>query len=343
MNVSGEPFLNVKIKKEKITPPSTPTPPPPSSKPSTISDEDAYSLFRKIINDDPIETKRSIEPIKSSNQILAELFQVFNAPPPEVDTNLKEQSSAHHKKSKKSKKKHKKEKKADRKAKKKHKKHKKSDKHDVKIEPTSADDSSSTSDSGSDNGEKPNLKRIKSEPNDEEQTKKNGTGIPTKKRCHSKTREVVIRKEHNDSYDKEKSRNDKKSDLDKRTISKEDLTTKATTKTTTTSSTSSTHKIVIKNLSNSAVYRDTIKQVEEKLRSRRDRRSDDHDKSDGNDSVFSMSDEEIYLKDRKETHRDTKTDRFYGDEPSRRSLERDRHRRDRSGRRSRYVTFNVSN
>lgn len=332
MSASDKPYLNIKIKQEKITPPSTPTPPPPQFKPSTISDDDALSLFRKIIDDDPIETKKSIEPIKSSNQILAELFQVFNAPPPEVDVSAKEATSTHHKKSKKSKKKHKKEKKSDRKSKKKHKKHKKSDKHSVKIEAVSADDSSSTSESDSENGDKHNLKRVQNEPRDEEGTSKSENGTPAKKRCHSKTREVTIKKEHIDLYDKERSRDDKKHNSDKRTGLREEITIRTTTK----SSASSTNKIVIKNLSNSAVYRDTIKQVEAKLRSRTERRSDDRDKSDGNDSVFSMSDEEIYLKDRKEpSHRDTRTDRFYGDEPNRRSSERDRYRKERSGRRSR--------
>lgn len=112
---------SIKIKQEKITPPGSPVAkvigenPEPSVNPPD-------SLFDTNLN--PVnEDKKSIIPLKSSNELLAELFDVFNAKPPE--SIISEISST---KSKKKKKKHKK-----------HKKKSKSSNNDSKSESDSKD------------------------------------------------------------------------------------------------------------------------------------------------------------------------------------------------------------
>lgn len=309
---SDQPFLNVKIKQEKITPPSSPKRAPSNTNRNNEHDSNSkFDLFKKIINDEPIETKHVAEPIKSSNQILAELFQVFNAPPPEVDV-----LTSKHKKSKKSKKKHKKEKKSDKKSKKKHKKHKKTSKDSKsdKIDGMSNDNSSTSSDSSLENADELNEKTIKKELKRPKTRDIDEQLIPEKRRCHSKTR----------SGPPEEKQDDEKSRIDKSSSTKAGAIT------------SLSNKIKIKNLSNSEVYKETIKQVEEKekqklkdkkkerrhrTRKNSTRHESIHNRKDGDtDSAFTISDEETFLSDYDRNESSTRNrDKLYGDSGKRSS------------------------
>lgn len=320
---------NIKIKQEKITPPSTPTPEQDNVKKCT-SENESLSIFRKILNDEPIETKRLIEPIKSSNEILAELFQVFNAPPPEVDSvepkELKE--SKHSKKSKKSKKKHKKEKKSDRKSTKKHKKHKKSEKNEKSAAKCDGGSSSSTSSEFDNTVQEVSEKKARS---------------AIKRKINVKETEVVPEKQRRDSATRElppTSTNAENKDITKNVKNLQGIITKTEL--------SGSNKIKIKDLSNSDVYRETIKQVEEQAkqkeqkkekerhRERRKHRSKKSykrseeemtNKSEGDESAFSISDEESYLgyeqTSMHSSHRDHRNN-FYTDDFERHSSDRDR-------------------
>lgn len=82
--------LQIKIKEEKI------------------DEEVERKLDPNYVPAEPEDDKKNIEPLKSSNEILAELFSVFNAAPPEEllnDENLIEISKKKKKDKKKSKKK----------------------------------------------------------------------------------------------------------------------------------------------------------------------------------------------------------------------------------------------
>jgi len=70
-------FTKVKIKQEKPSPPR-------KKEPEEIIDEIIPTLFNNKGNDNTIDDKKSVEPVKSSNEILAELFKVFNAAPPKI-------------------------------------------------------------------------------------------------------------------------------------------------------------------------------------------------------------------------------------------------------------------
>ncbi|XP_037917370.1 protein SON isoform X2 [Hermetia illucens] len=73
-------YTKVKIKQEKPSPPRVP-------QKDEIIDEIIPKLFNpnpeRTSGDDEKEEKKPVEPVKSSNEILAELFRVFNATPPE--------------------------------------------------------------------------------------------------------------------------------------------------------------------------------------------------------------------------------------------------------------------
>lgn len=107
-----EPLLNeIKVKQEKLDPEIERKLNPNLLLPDStnVQDPDAESQ--------PIEEKKNIEPVKSSNEILAELFMVFNATPPEEllskDKLLSKKIKKEHKKSSKHKKKKKKKRKSD--------------------------------------------------------------------------------------------------------------------------------------------------------------------------------------------------------------------------------------
>lgn len=329
---------NIKIKVERVTPPrSTPTPEPPNVS-ALIKQDESLSMFRKILFDEPIEAKPLMEPIKSSTEILAELFQVFNAPPPEMD-GVDTKQSKHSKKSKKAKKKHKKEKKSERKSKKKHKKHKKGEKNE-KGDVKSGGGSSSSTDSESENVAEQQIKVGKPEEDAPKRkaSDKDIEAMPAKRRRRSKSKEP--QPEPSTVEQKDSAKNDKNV---KETGAKTESTA------------SSGNKIKIKNLSDSTVYRDTIKQVEEnekqkerdKERTTRDkerRRQRHHakkrskraneeaaNKSDGGESAFTISDEETYLREYEHAEsRDHHRNRFYGVDLNRRSSDRDKERTHRT-------------
>lgn len=96
---SNPPLMDiVKIKKEKLTPPATPNRHNDNAAASEL--DIAENMLDNILG----ERKPNTDEIKSSNEILADLFKVFNAAPPILDDD--NSTTSHHKK-----KKHKKEKK----------------------------------------------------------------------------------------------------------------------------------------------------------------------------------------------------------------------------------------
>lgn len=107
------PVAVAKIKREKVTPP-----PSPDTRTTTALGELLPTLF-KDENAEPAATtphedsKKDIQPAKSSNEILADLFRVFNAAPPDALLGLadagKKSSHKKHKKHKKKSKKRKRE------------------------------------------------------------------------------------------------------------------------------------------------------------------------------------------------------------------------------------------
>lgn len=325
---------NVTIKQEKITPPSSPK----HELAMTDVSDDTLNLFRKIVNDEPIESKPLVKPIKSSNQILAELFQVFNAAPPEVDDVDSKDLPTHHKKSKKSKKKHKKEKKTERKSKKKHKKHKKSDKNEIKSEPLSDENDTTSSDSELEATVKAESKRIRIEPDERSGRTKRIKKEPKEEKHRSKEESTHSSRKCSHSKTHESSSDQLHSTGDKETM-KNDSRLRSDGKATASTSGASTYKIVIKNLSNSALYKESVRQAEakEKSKSRMEKCSSSTSRAnDDNDSAFSISDEDEYLKDHEDFHCRRKSpgqrehDRFYGSESRRTSSERDRDRHHRS-------------
>lgn len=325
----------VKIKQEKITPP-----PSPSKNQDALTD----SLLDSILG----ERKPSAEPIKSSNEILADLFKVLNAAPP----TLSESDGP----SKKHKKKHKKEKKV------KKSKHRKRDKSGSDEE---VGDESSLLQSGSDHDEKhkSKLKKVKKEKKREKRKSTDNEDANAKShKRHKKPKDternheicdIAIKKEKDDErLDGGSSKVDSEC-VDKPT-NKESEATKSKsgnnlagiTVQIETSAKDDTiagrRKIVIKNLANSTVYHDTIKEVDamqrekdkkkERDRDRRKARGRTRDRS--HSSSLSLSDEETYLRERYnvanyDESRDRSKDRddFYGDDKYKtREYDRDRKR-----------------
>lgn len=85
-----------------------PTTLPVKIKEEKIDEEVERKLNPKYVPEPPEEDKKNIEPLKSSNEILAELFSVFNSAPPKEllnDEDLIEITKKKKKKEKKSKKK----------------------------------------------------------------------------------------------------------------------------------------------------------------------------------------------------------------------------------------------
>lgn len=96
---------SIKIKQEKLTPPSTP---------NINSSAAGFNITDDLLDNILGERKPAAEPIKSSNEILADLFKVFNAAPPTLDEDGSTKDSTHKKKKQKKEKKVKKEKKRSR-------------------------------------------------------------------------------------------------------------------------------------------------------------------------------------------------------------------------------------
>lgn len=310
---NGEPMAGdrVKIKQEKVTPPATPNRVPSSSAAGLNITDD---LLDNILND----RKPAAEPIKSSNEILADLFKVFNAAPPTLDDNSTDSTTA-------KKKKHKKEKKV---------KKEKKDKKERKRSRTNSENNSE--DSEKSKGHK--VKKAKKHDSDGDHVKKRHKKSKEPE-IKSEQLEVVIKREKVDeakkttvrletaskSHDgnaagaaasKQSRPNDEKNPPMNIQVSLTKDNDGAISK----------RKIVIKSLVDSTVYQDTMKEVDakqkekerEKLKEKekskertRDRekrkhtkhrsKSIDKERSRNNrsrSSSLSLSDEETYLREK---------------------------------------------
>lgn len=95
-----------KIKKEKLTPPSSPVRSAVDSKFEEIAKifrtKKEAELVANGDSSDTVDVKKETGPVKTSDEILLELFQVFNAAPPE-DKSIRKKHKKHKKKSKKKK------------------------------------------------------------------------------------------------------------------------------------------------------------------------------------------------------------------------------------------------
>lgn len=372
---------NIKIKQEKISP-------PPSPSASAERKDTTEDLLDKILG----ETKPVAEPVKSSNEILADLFKVFNAAPPKLENLVEDESNGTESesnsaatKSTKHKKKHKKEKKS---KKSKHKKRGRSssDASDSSTVQEPNDEQKSASKSHKVKKEKKREKR-KAE-NCVEDEAKHKRRKKSKDREKSRTRDskIAVKKEktshvdrdNHKATDKEIRKSEEKLADAAKQVSKSDAIdrlneklkerresderrkegvaeSKSSTKTEADVA-GGRKKIVIKSLVNSAVYRDTLKEVDikqkekerEKEKSRekekkssgeksRDRRERSRGHRSGSSSL-SLSDEETYLKERESRYNSSGSkylerdrDDFYGDS-RRRERTRERDLRDRNDR-----------
>lgn len=296
----------VKIKQEKLTPPPTP------QRESATELSVTNSLLDNILN----ERKPIVEPIKTSDEFLADLFKVFNAAPPTLDDDNTNDSTKEKKH-----KKHKKEKKV-----KKEKKEKKEKKAKKKRSRTNSDENSD------DSGKSKSHKAKKAKKTDK---KSKEIDVKTEKL------EVVIKREKNDDAKKTSVRNESGSgSIDsvvstKRSRPNEDKNPPMNIQVCLTKDNDgaiSKRKIVIKSLVDSSVYQDTLKEVDaqqkekekerEKLKERekekakertRDREKRKHSKhrSKSKDkerrgrsrsSSLSLSDEETYLREKEQEH-----------------------------------------
>lgn len=269
----------IKIKQEKISP-------PPSR---SVSSERA----------DTTDTKPVAEPVKTSSEILADLFKVFNAAPPKINDTDGENDDAEgdsdsatvtHK----HKKKHKKEKKT------KKPKHKKRDR-------SSSDDANSNTDLASNDKKKASSKshKVKKEKKREKRKADNGIEDDSKHKRHKKSKDrdkirssetaIVVKKEKctddegddGDETDREmqksmeqaaepKKHTTKNKAIDRlneklkeRRKSNDKLKDSASSQSTTSTKDDvdlggGRKKIVIKSLVNSTVFRDTMKEVDAK-------------------------------------------------------------------------------
>lgn len=287
----------VKIKKEKITP-------PPSTK-----DPNDFDITNDMLDSLLGERKPIAEPIKSSNEILADLFKVFNAAPPTLDDDGIDANTQASKR------------------KKKHKKEKKSKKH--KKRSRSGESTYSECDelpkSKKTKKEKVNKSEKKHKKSKSKERNTDKDGIVIKKEKCDMTENVVKVKIEKDPEDesKEKSSKDLKSSSEKKAPL--GITVSLTKDN---DGTTSKRQIVIKSLVNSEVYQNTIKEVEaqqkerekvrkkdkekdrekdrEKRKKHRSRSKDKHNRKESRrsrSSSLSLSDEETYLREREHYYR----------------------------------------
>lgn len=288
------PIITIQIKQEKLTPP-----PSPQADPTQITVHP-----EKTEPDD----KKVITPIKSSNELLDELFQAFSAVVPEsllsVSAPASESTRKKHKKEKKAKKSKHKERLVDdpdnpaveephhKRVKVKKEKRSKRDKSETSHKPPS--DDKSTSDP------KPNEVKIKVE--------KRRIGYPDEDVDHERR---LKRVKHERCRSKERT---SKADTNGKTVQlRSSLVSKPT--------------IVIKSLKDSTVIRD----AEEKSKTRiarhhkQDHRHRDGDASDN--SNFSLSDEETYMLEQDHFYEHDRRDDRYDKQHHSRVRSRDRSRR----------------
>lgn len=297
---SNDPLVvgTIKIKQEKLTPPASPNIDKISATELNITD----NLLENVLD----ERKPIAEPIKSSNEILADLFKVLNAAPPTLDSDNDENGST--KDSTHKKKKNKKEKKL--------KKHKK----------RSRSNSKSSSDESPKNKSKKAKKSKKSNGNDRKTVKKHKKS--KEREIKTVQSDVVIKKEKFDETDKKSAKNEiestpyddtksKKTEEKKQPLSIQVSVTKDN------DGSIGKRKIVIKSLVDSTVYQETLKEVDVKQKAKehsklkekakertrdKDRRKHssrrskshekDHRRARSRSSSLSLSDEETYLQER---------------------------------------------
>lgn len=307
-----EPSLmgTVKIKQEKLTPPATP------NHNNNISSATELSVTDDLLDNILGERKPIAEPIKSSNEILADLFKVFNAAPPTLDDDESTKDSTTHKK-----KKHKKEKKV---KKEKKRSRQNSESKASSVEPKSKKRKVKKSKKHEDNGSATETKRHK-------QHKKS-------KDTKTEKNDVIIKKEKIDELsecDTERKSNLKSHDDDKINKEKNPPMQIQVSVSKDNNGTISKRKIVIKSLVDSTVYHDTLKEVDaktekeretlkerekdrekinERLREREKRKhshrsskskeKDHRSSARSHSSSLSLSDEETYLREREKEQRE---------------------------------------
>lgn len=231
----------VKIKQEKITPPGTPTH-------KSTSAASQLNITDDLLDNILGERKPIPEPIKSSNEILADLFKVFNAAPPTLDDDDGTATK-------------------DSKKKKKHKKERK-----VKKEKKRSRTNSETKSSDGDEVAKSKKRKAKKSKSDADESKRH--------KRHKKSKDHGIKLENLDVFIKKEKIDDvqamaveafktdtepKSSDFDQTKAKSSDKNPSMRIQVSVTKDTDGSigkRKIVIKNLADSAVYKDTIKEVD---------------------------------------------------------------------------------
>lgn len=285
---------NIKIKKEKVTPPPSP---------KKNADGDAALILSSIDNilDTALsaikgekDEKSAIEPVKSSNEILAELFQVFNSVPPDPLTASQEAVDSLLSKKKK-----------------KHSKHKK--KHKKKGRSSSDDDEEVTDVHKHRKVKKEKKTKRKrddspSKPDEKRKVKREKHDAPTAIKVERESRSSHKRKRpptNNDKSAKDATNLDIDIDEYEQKLLEETKKKSSSSSSTTKSSSAGqrSSKIVIKDLKHSAVYEETVSQVKAK---EREKQKSDAAHEDGELSVsahsrnssISLSDEETYLRNK---------------------------------------------
>lgn len=282
-------YNSVKIKQEKLTPPSSPPHnPTTSSETNLVTTKQRKNSIEHILGEsvfaslaEPNDDKKNIELTKSSEELLAELFQAFNSAPPFLVDETKT--------SKKAKKKHKKEKK---------KKHKKKGR--------SSNDEENVDENVDKRLKKKKRKKVKKDKlldgnngskTEKEKSKKRkseDSKLTTKRKKRKKQNEVV---------------EGPKDDLD---IVKYEQELLAKIRREEKLDGKSKSKIIIKSLKNSAVYKANVDKAEK--RKEKERKNGKHDDAEyesdqSKSSEISLSDEETYERNRSHFY---ERDFYYG-------------------------------
>lgn len=313
----SEKIGGVKIKQEKLTPPSSPS---TSNKINGATDE--------LVGDLLSERKPIAEPIRSSNEILADLFKVFNAAPPTIDdtcsTDTKKKKVKKDKKSKKSKK-------------------------DSRRNSNSDNDSKSSADGKSRKVKKEKKRKGKKEKKHKKSKSEDDNG--NTEVANDKQIDALIKKEFPDVVagpsstsrhgDTSKNNKDALSRLSETNVTEEcdekrpKLGGIQVSLTNDTDGSTSKRKIVIKSLANSEVFKESVKESERKEKEKKDRIKEREERKDrkrkrdkhgtnrrrsqekrsrhrSRSSSLSLSDEETYLRERdREARQHHKVYNFY--------------------------------
>lgn len=300
----------VKIKQEKITPPSSPVRNPVTQLVNVKQEKEPVDSNEHILSESvfasllaPSDDKKAVALTKSSEELLAELFQSFNSAPP---TTLSAEDA---KAAKRAKKKHKKEKK---------KKHKKKGR-------SSSDEENG--DDGDKAEKKAKLKKVKKEKKDKLLDEKDIKSEKDKSKKRKSDDSISTSKHKKKKREKDEERKD---ELDIDEYEKQ-LLEKAHREENTKSDPKTKSKIFIKSFKNSAVFEENVKQAEERKREKdkerkRDRHNDGSESEQSKSSEISLSDEETYERNRARFY---ERDSYYGNR-SRDDRHRDRSPRNRS-------------